>query len=449
MRGSFVAWRPALLRHCAVRLPLVTSSVLPVPAHAPDQLGLLEAAVTQAFNAVVITSAVLEGDGPLIVYCNPAFCVMTGYTAAELLGKSPRMLQGPLTDRDVLATLRDCLYSGQYFQGSTFNYRKDGSTYLVEWNISPVLDAQGKIQAFVSVQRDITAKVRAEQRQALLARALDATPDAVLIADQQANILFVNQAFEHLTGYSSAEVLGCAPRFLQSGQHPPAFYQQLRDALGHGESFQATFASRHKDGRLYHIAQTITPLKDQTGVVQHYVSVGRDVTELIARTRELRQQAHHDALTGLLNRRAGEKQLQLCQQTAQAEHRVYSLIMGDIDEFKQINDRFGHEVGDRILQHCAKLLSASVRSDDAIARWGGEEFLIVLPGCPRDAAQELAEHIRTALAAHEDAIVGRVTMSLGVATWRQPEDSTELLRRTDQALYLAKQSGRNQVAVAP
>ena len=426
----------------------MTSFVVPGPSHEPDQLQLLKAAVEQAFNSVVITTAGRDDDGPRISYCNPAFCAMTGYTADELVGQSLRLLQGPLTDPQVLQRLRECLRNAQYFQGSTFNYRKDGSPYLVEWNVSPVFDAHGQIQAFVSVQQDITARVRAEERQALLAHALDATRDAVLIADQKAHILFVNQAFEQLTGYSSAEVLGCTPRFLQSGQHPPAFYQQLREALGRGDSCQATFVNRHKNGHLYHVAQTITPLKDEAGVTRHYVSVSKDVTELMTRTQELRQQAHHDALTGLLNRRAGEKQLQLCQQAAHTGERGYAVIMGDIDAFKQINDRFGHETGDRVLQRCAALLRGAVRRDDAVVRWGGEEFLIILPGCARDAAHELAERICATVAAQEHPTVGRVTMSLGVAAWQPPEDSAELLRRTDQALYQAKQNGRNRVVLA-
>ena len=142
------------------------------------------------------------------------------------------MLQGPKTDPQVLQRLRECLRSGTFFQGSTVNYRKDGSSYLVEWNIAPVRDAQGQVQAYVSVQQDITTRVRAEQRQALLARALNATQDAVLIADEQAQILFVNQAFEDLTGYRSDEVLGRTPKFLQSGEHPPRFLQPTARCLG-------------------------------------------------------------------------------------------------------------------------------------------------------------------------------------------------------------------------
>lgn len=169
---------------------------------------LLQAAVDQSFNAVVITNADHSSQGPCITYCNRAFAAMTGYSAEELLGQSPRILQGPLTDPKVIQHLRQCLQNGEFFQGSTFNYRKDGSAYLVEWNISPVRDASGQIQAYVSVQQDITARVHAEQRQALLAKALDATHDAVLIADHQAHILFVNHAFEQQTGYSSAEGWG-------------------------------------------------------------------------------------------------------------------------------------------------------------------------------------------------------------------------------------------------
>lgn len=427
---------------------VVIASDAPALDNSPDLLQLLQAAVEQAFNAIVITTAELDGDGPRITYCNPAFCAMTGYATAELLGQSPRMLQGPLTDPQLLQRLRECVRGGQFFKGTTFNYRKDGSTYMVEWNISPVRNALGKIQAFVSVQQDITARFEAEQRQALLAQALHATQDAVLIADHQAHIVFVNQAFENLTGYCSQEVLGRTPQFLQSGQHPPEFYTQLRNSFRRGESSQATFTNRHKSGRLYYAAQTITPLKDATGTIMHYVSVSKDVTELILRTQELREQAHHDVLTGLLNRRAGEKQLQQCQQTAQTGQQGYALILGDIDTFKQINDQFGHEVGDRVLQRCANLLSTSMRSGDAVVRWGGEEFLIILPGCPLDAAQEWAERMRSAVAAQEDPNVGHITMSLGVAAWQPPEYSAQLLRRADDALYQAKQNGRNQVVAA-
>ena len=419
-------------------------------AHSPLALQgpshVLHTAVEQSYNAVVITTAALDGDGPRITYCNAAFCGMTGYTRQELLGSSPRLLQGPMTDPQVLRRLRACLQSASFFQGSAVNYRKDGSTYLVEWNVSPVRDEQGRVQAFVSVQQDITERVHAEQRQALLARALDATEDAVLIADDQAQILFVNHAFEQLTGYSSNEVQGRTPKFLQSGQHAPGFYAQLRRVLEGGESFQNTFTNRRKDGSIYYAAQTITPLKDESGATQYYVSVTKDVTELVHYAQELNYQAKHDLLTGLLNRRAGEYTLKCCQRTAQIEHKAYALILADVDHFKSVNDRYGHEEGDRILRRCARLLRGKVRSGDTVIRWGGEEFLIVLPGCNLEDARELAERIRTAVSSHPDALVGTVTVSLGVAAWTLGDHSSTVLRRADLALYSAKTNGRNQIA---
>ncbi len=157
---------------------------------------------------------------------------------------------------------------------------KTGSSYLVEWNISPVRDAQGQVQAYVSVQQDITKRVRAEQRQALLARALNATQDAVVIADAQAQILFVNQAFEDLTGYRSDEVLDVRPNFCNRANAPRFSTANCAMPWHAATAAETTFANRRKDGSIYHAAQTITPLRDEAGTTQHYVSVTKDVTEL-------------------------------------------------------------------------------------------------------------------------------------------------------------------------
>lgn len=216
---------------------------------------LLEIAMAQSFCAVMITDARLDGEGPVIEYCNAAMCEMTGYTEAELLGHSPRMLQGPLTDQLVLQRLHESLEQGLPLQGSVVNYRKDGSTYHVEWNISPVRDDKGVIRHFVAVQRDISERVQAEQERALLARALNAANDGILITDRDSTIVFVNQAFEALTGYSAAELLGQPTEMLRSGLHEPEFYAQLQEALSLGHNFRATFINRHKSGGVYYAEQ--------------------------------------------------------------------------------------------------------------------------------------------------------------------------------------------------
>ena len=409
---------------------------------------LLQVAVEQSFNAVMVTSADLDGTGPLIEYCNAALCAMTGYSAHELIGQSPRMLQGPQTDPLVLRRLRECLHAGRYFEGSTINYRKNGEAYHLEWNISPVCDSSGKVQHFVSVQRDITAQVRAGQDLQLLVRALNAADDAILITDAQLNFVFVNAAFEALTGYVLAELKGQSVELLRSGMHGPDFYQQLEETLAQGHSFRATFTNRHKNGSLYYAEQSITTLCDAAGAVTHYVAVAKDTTSAVQREMALREQASRDKLTGLLNRHAGEAELKRCQALAESQGQPYGLILGDIDLFKHVNDHYGHAAGDRVIKAVAQVLADKVRSYDHVVRWGGEEFLVILSNVSLNETLESAERIRSAVAACGDAEVGPFTISLGVGIWQSSETEDALLHRTDCALYQAKARGRNQVALA-
>lgn len=137
----------------------------------PDP-GVLLAAVEATGEAILITSAELEEPGPRIEYVNPAFSSMTGYAAHEVLGRSPRFLQGPLTDRTVLDGMRAALFAGTPFQGEAINYRKDGTTYVVEWLITPLRDGEGRVTRWVSAQRDITERRAGEDRQALMVREL-------------------------------------------------------------------------------------------------------------------------------------------------------------------------------------------------------------------------------------------------------------------------------------
>lgn len=136
---------------------------------APEDLA---AAVDNSGEAVVITSANLDEPGPRILYVNPAFCLMTGYCSEEAVGRSPRFLQGPATERKVLSRMREALRAGEPFQGEAINYRKDGATYVVEWLVTPVRAADGQVVRWVSAQRDVTERRAAEDRQTLLVREL-------------------------------------------------------------------------------------------------------------------------------------------------------------------------------------------------------------------------------------------------------------------------------------
>lgn len=408
--------------------------------------GLLRSALEQSFNSVLITDAQPGPMGPRIVYANPAFCEMTGYSATELLGQTPRILQGALTSPEVLQTLRECLQAERFFRGSTINYRKDGRPYTVEWNISPVKDEAGVTTHYVSVQQDISAVTEARATSQLLAQALDATQDAVMIANAQGEIEFVNHGFELITGYSRVEALGQNPAMLKSGEHTEAFYGRLWAAIQSGQTFRAVFINRHKQGHLIHCEETVSPIRDAGGAVTHFVSVIRDQTARAHTEQTLREQATRDPLTDLLNRRAGEWQLERAFLAAREGQKPFCLIMADVDHFKAINDTWGHPAGDQVLQRVAAVLRTGVRATDSVVRWGGEEFLLVLPYCEQAAALLQAERLRERVADAEQGEMGRVTVSMGVAELQRGETLANLMERVDQALYQAKHAGRNQVS---
>lgn len=413
--------------------------------HDLSYLRLLESAVEHSFDAIVITTAALDPPGPEIIYANPAFQAMSGYTLDELDGRSPRLLQGSETNRNMLDQLRKTLAAGEPFSAKTVNYRKDGSPYDVEWSISPVRGPEGEITHFVSVQRDITEQTRERKRREMLVNALDETSDQVVITDQRARILDVNKSFERQTGFSREEVRGKNPRILQSGMHDRAFYQRMWSTLGDGEIFRATFVDRRKDGRLVHLEETITPVRDISGEISGYVSIGKDVSDRVETENELIRLATTDMLTGLTNRMQFEKVFREEIERSRRYGHPLSLIMIDIDHFKVINDQYGHDTGDEVLTRFARRLGENVRSSDTLARWGGEEFMLLIPETDDTQACIMANKLRRVISETEFPEVGRVTCSLGVTRVEPGQTPQQAIQQADQRLYRAKELGRDRL----
>jgi diguanylate cyclase (GGDEF)-like protein/PAS domain S-box-containing protein len=412
-----------------------------------SDLKIFQQVFMQSWNAIVITDAD-PALGYLVQQANPAFCAMTGYTINELRGRTLKMLQGPDTDPEVIARLRQCLKEARYFEGSTINYRKDGSSYPVRWNISPVRDDDGNLTHFVSVQQDLSDIDQAERHSRLLAHALDAAGDPVLVTDTRSHIIFANAAFAELTGYQPEELLGKTPALFQSGQHDQNFYDELHQSLSSGHDFLATFVNRKRDGTVYHAEQNISPILDEHGHITHYVSVGRDVSERIKLEEELRSAATVDPLTGLYTRRHGENLMQEAIAKSVRSKSSLSVILCDIDHFKAVNDNFGHATGDRVLAQISRVIRQSSRSSDSVIRWGGEEFLVLLPDCSEAVAMDIGERIRQTVENLTMPEVGRITVSMGLATLKNNEEAEALLLRADKALYAAKNSGRNRLLVS-
>ncbi|WP_199490926.1 sensor domain-containing diguanylate cyclase [Marinobacter vulgaris] len=406
-----------------------------------DSLLLLRMTAEQSFNSVVITDA-----DHRILYVNPAFCNMTGYSQRELVGQNPRIFQGPLTESSVIDRLRQSLKEGGGFSGSTINYRKSGRPYLVEWTISAVNDDAGKPRFFVSMQKDVT-QLHAEQSTGnLFAKAIDAAYDGIFITNAEGVIEFANQGFEIITGYTPTEVIGRKPSVLKSGKHDDAFYRDLWRHLTEGLAFRAMIVNRHKEGHEIHCQQTITPVKNADGTTTHFISIIKDLTDRVFEELKLREQASHDSLTGLLNRRAGEIELNISLIQAQENTSCFCVLMADIDDFKPVNDRFGHQRGDDIIKTVANTLLAKTRKTDKCIRWGGEEFIVLLPFCGLAKGREIAENIRASLGSRLFDDVGPVTLSIGVTESEPGDTPSGILERVDQLLYQSKENGKNRVS---
>ena len=308
-------------------------------------------------------------------------------------------------------------------------------------------------RAFGEVELDLLAdvlrvvrtgvfRIRLERERNLLARAVEQSPEGVMITDVEGKIHYVNAAFEAQTGYRREEVIGKNPRFLKSGHHNPAFYRRLWQTLLRGEVFEGVFVNRTKAGELVYEAKQIAPVRDASGRITHFVSTGRNVSEEVRLRQELLRQATNDPLTGLLNRRAFIHRVSQQLRSRGVDRGV--LIVIDLDHFKDVNDEHGHPVGDRVLEAVAERLVASVRGRDLVGRLGGDEFVIWLPGAGPEGGERVVQAIMNALKAPVvlDGVRFEIGASFGLAVY--PDDGTDfdaLLHKADTAMYQAKAQG--------
>lgn len=247
--------------------------------------------------------------------------------------------------------------------------------------------------------------------------------------------------------------------------HPPesmrrsqAYFQQLRDDLQAGRpvaSFRGELEYYCRDGSTIWADVIALPRLDEQGRFQKLLGVSRDITErktferqLMAANQQLQELATTDVLTGISNRRHLETLIEQAMERADRYGEPLTLILGDIDHFKSINDRFGHPVGDLALIEFCRRIDRELRSTDSLGRWGGEEFLILMPQSDGRAGYALAEKLRQLVTATPFPQVGTVTASFGVAQRLEHEPEADWFRRVDELLYEAKQSGRNRVMLA-
>ncbi len=399
-------------------------------------------ALEQSPTSVIITSI----DG-IIEYVNPKFEEVSGYTAKEAIGQNPRILKsGDKTPEDY-KKMWDTLLAGKEWRGTFHNKRKDGRIYWESASISPLRDEEGKITHFIAVKEDVTAQKRAEEQLRMNATVFDTTSEGIMVTDADNIIKTVNPAFSRITGYEAEEVVGHSPGILSSGRHTKAFYEQMWGAVSQNGYWSGEIWNRRKDGSVYPEWLSIAAIKNESGIVKEYVAVFSDISKHKQDEEKIRYQANFDALTGLPNRSLLTDRLTQAILSANREEWKLALLFIDLDQFKVVNDTFGHVMGDELLQMVATRIRECVREVDTVARFGGDEFVVLMQDvtdleAPALVASKVIAEVTGSFTLYQREIY--IGASIGITVY--PDDANTpdaLLRNADMAMYQAKEQGRN------
>jgi diguanylate cyclase (GGDEF)-like protein/PAS domain S-box-containing protein len=299
------------------------------------------------------------------------------------------------------------------------------------------------IDGFNRVQAQLLAK---EASLRLSASVFETAGEGIIITDPRGTILSVNPSFTALTGYSANDVIGRNPNLLKSGRQSPEVYAEMWKALARHGYWQGEVWNRRKNGEVYVETLAITAVRDEGGKVAHYVGIFSDITALKEQQKRLEYMAHFDALTQLPNRVLMADRMQIALTQAARSKDLLAVAFLDLDGFKPVNDRLGHDAGDRLLVEIAQRLQRCVRAGDTVARLGGDEFVLLLVGMEHLAEVRTAlERVLVVLAEPMPLKGESVSVSASIGVTLYPHDSSDaevLLRHADQAMYAAKQAGR-------
>lgn len=394
----------------------------------------------------MITDAIyLIDDNSKIIYVNKGACDTLGYTHDELIGKTLFDID-PILTSDQLKNIRETVFANKAMQFESKHKRKDGSILDVEINTYPYIG--DNIQYKLSIVKDITERKKTDEKLKLLASVFTSAKEGIVITDTSGLIVDVNEAYSFITGYSKDEIVGKNAGFLKSEKHDKAFYKHMWEELILHKYWIGEIWNRRKNGEIFVERLTISAISDSNEIISSYVGLLTDITMGKDYESTLERMAFYDSLTGLPNRLLLSERTDQAMNISKRLNSMMAVCYLDLDEFKPVNDNFGHSMGDALLIEIAHRMQKSVRESDTVARIGGDEFAILLLNINSKKECEniiikLLESINIpyTLPNNENVKVGA---SIGITLYPQDDDTSDILfRHADQAMYLAKESGKN------
>lgn len=318
--------------------------------------------------------------------------------------------------------------------------RLDSTSYPAEISMQ-LLEASNRNSYLLSVS-DISEKINKEKYLMLGNSVCDLSPQAIMVTDEGGSIIRVNEAFTEITGYSAEFGIGRNPSFLKSGRHDEDFYQQLWLSLIDNKEWIGEIYNRRKNGELYLQSVTIKALHNSQGSLENYIAMFTDITQLREDELHLKHLSEHDVLTSLPNRKLLQQEFVYALATAKRHKTKLALLFIDINDFKPVNDNYGHIYGDYLLQTLATRMKNCIRETDMISRIGGDEFVVLVSDTESDQncailIKKLKQIIGQALLIDEISL--QVSASIGVASYPEQGDTLEgLLHIADEAMYADK-----------
>lgn len=399
----------------------------------------LEATHMGRFSCRLSDSLIMEADDSFLDFC--------GYTREDLIGQPI----STLFNKQALSRLMN----GARNNGKTERIAvkaRHANGRQIALDVIAYTDADSHGELLHGFAVNVTQTESEAQHRRLLSTAIEASSQAIMITNAKQEIVYVNPAFCRMTGYDEDEVLGKSPRMLQGPETSEATRVAIREALAANKPVRAEILNYHKNGKPYWLDLSVVPVRDDEAEVTHYVAIQVDITERKQAEHEIARIAMEDHLTGLANRRAAEDRLELEWGRARRDHGSFAVAIIDIDRFKLVNDQYGHQVGDQVLQHVSANMETNLRGGDWIARWGGEEFIVCFHDLDRRGAVTAAERLRKHVKAKPLALPQgelSTTVSMGVSLYGSEHENIEsMLAQADALLYEAKHAGRDRVMCA-
>lgn len=376
-----------------------------------------------------------------IVFTTHRLAETLGYAEESLTGRDFRELLTADGQRILAAWLasREPGTPGELEVGA---HTADGSRRWLAIGIDPLVEMRGATTGYRCAGRDVTDAYVAREELRLMAAAFRSS-QAVIVTDAEGRIERINEGFRTIWGEAGEEVIGRPLGSLGADPEACGILTGALDTARREGFWEGEVWYRRASAEPCPVWQSVTACRDEHDQLEHLVAVFHGISEQKRLESELEWQATHDHLTGLLTRAPLERYAACEIERARRYQRAFSLLLLDVDHFKHINDDFGHPAGDAVLREIATRLQQALRGSDMVARWGGEEFMLLAPETTSEQALDLAGKLCALMRDEPFLEVGRITASVGVAALCPDDTFHTLFQRVDQALYAAKLAGRD------